>query len=176
MVCRQVVVAVLALGLSGAGLVRRSVAQEAGGPNPSAVDAAALIDPSMSVLQTPRQAKTGRAGVKTSANKAHAKTKDQAKLKTKTAPEALEPWAAVDPARATGVAKPPATQNDALPGVAHVVRPDEDRVSLGGKFSTSNSPNPGFASTGGLINEYNHDLGAPAALGTDAEVGVKLKF
>jgi hypothetical protein len=174
MVSRRFIVAVLAFGLSGAGLTRPSLARDAGPlVSPSAVDGAALIDPPAPTRQTPRTARTAQANPKGSVK---AKLKDQAKLKDKNPREALEPWAAVDPARATGVAKPSAARNDALPGVNHVVRPDEDKLSLAGKFSTSNSPNPGFASTGSLFNEYNHDLGAPAALGTDAEVGVKLKF
>lgn len=91
---------------------------------------------------------------------------------TAAAPPAVAPWAAVDPALA-GVAAPAETA--AVPGVRHVVQPDEDRVSYGMKWTSSNASSNQY-STQGVINEVNHDLGAPNTIGTDAEMGMKLHF
>ncbi len=93
------------------------------------------------------------------------------------APKPLEPWQAVDPGRtAAGRNTQPDPTQAAMPGIEHIVRPDEDPVSVGMKWNSSNTPNPGLGSTAGVIYQNDHAMGAQSEVGTDAQVGVKLKF
>jgi hypothetical protein len=101
--------------------------------------------------------------------------KPAAQQKPADKPKAMEPWAAVDPARA-GLVDEKAAAMAPMPGVAHPAPSDEGSVSTGVKWNSSNSPNYGPMSTSGLMNGYNSAVSGSPDQGTTVEPGVKFKF
>jgi hypothetical protein len=87
----------------------------------------------------------------------------------------MEPWAAVDPARAGQVDQQAATTAP-MPGVAHSVPSASGPMSVGMKWNSNNDPNYGAMSTSGMMNQYNANVGGIPDPGTTVEPGVKFQF